>query len=113
MRVWVLVCSLIATGGCATQSSVAPSDGPWRFSGTISAMDGRQVSGPIVGAHLTVTSGANAATAATSDGSGHYLFEQLDSGRFTVTIDAPGYVTATPVIDLYRDMEVDFALTPQ
>jgi hypothetical protein len=76
-------------------------------------MDGRQVSGPIAGAHLTVVSGANAAAAVTSDAAGHYVFERLDGGRFTVAIEAPGYVSATPIIDLYRDTEVDFALTPQ
>jgi hypothetical protein len=76
-------------------------------------MDGRRVSGPIAGAHLTVIDGANANVSVTSDAAGRYRFDRLESGRFNIVIEAPGFVSASPVVDLYRDIEVDFALMPQ
>jgi hypothetical protein len=74
-------------------------------------MNGAKVGAPLTGAELIIVSGANANTRVTSDASGHYAFDALESGRFTVSIGAPGYVTATPVVDLYRDIEANFALS--
>ena len=113
MRLKVLLAALLVTSACATPSPVTPSEGTWRFSGSVSAMAGERVVGPLPGAQLTVVSGVNTNTTVTSDAAGRYSFEGLESGRFTVAIEAPGFVSATPVIDLYRDIEVDFALTPQ
>jgi hypothetical protein len=76
-------------------------------------MSGGQPGRAIAGAELTVVSGVNANARVISDGSGRYDFSALDSGRFTMAISAPGYVSATPVVDLYRDIEVNFALTPR
>ena len=113
MRVCVLLLALSSVCACATSPTVAPSEGPYRFSGTVSAMNGQRVAGPIAGAHLTVTDGANASVSVTSDVAGRYVFDRLESGRFNVTIEAQGFVSASPVVDLYRDIEVDFALMPQ
>ena len=44
----------------------------------------------------------NTAATVTSDGAGHYAFDSLESGRFTVSIAAPGYVSVTPVVALFR-----------
>jgi hypothetical protein len=41
------------------------------------------------------------------------VFEQLESGRINVVIEAPGFVSASPIVDLYHDTEVDFGLTRQ
>jgi hypothetical protein len=62
---------------------------------------------------LTVLSGVNINAKVTTDISGRYVFTALDSGRFTVTVAAPGYLSAAPVVDLYRDVDVNFALRPQ
>jgi hypothetical protein len=113
MRWSLVLIALVTMCGCAAPAPVAPSDGLWKFSGTVSAMDGRQVAGPIAGARLTVVGGASGAVSVTSDASGHYVFEQLESGRINVVIEAPGFVSASPIVDLYHDTEVDFGLTRQ
>ena len=112
MRLTFLLFALVASG-CATPTPVAPEPGPFRFSGTISGMAAGQPGQPIIGAELTVVSGVNTNARVISDAAGHYDFSSLDSGRFTMAIAAPGYVVATPVVDLYRDIEVNFALTPR
>ena len=76
-------------------------------------MEGQQIGGPIVGAELTVVSGVNINAAVRTDMSGRYIFAGLESGRFTVAVVAPGYRSAQPVVDLYRDTEANFALPPQ
>jgi hypothetical protein len=110
MRLKCLLAALLTTSACATSSPVTPSDGTWRFSGTVSAIDGTRVGAPVAGAQLRVVSGVNTAAQVTSDAAGHYVFEGLESGRFTLAIAAPGYVTSTPIVELYRDIEVNFAL---
>jgi hypothetical protein len=112
MRLTFLAIALFATG-CAAPAPVAPEPGPFRFSGTVSGMSSGQPARPIPGAELTVVSGVNANARVSSDAAGHYDFSALDSGRFTMAISAPGFVSATPVVDLYRDTEVNFALTPR
>jgi hypothetical protein len=113
MRLQVLLVALLTASACAGPSPVAPSEGTWKFSGNISALDGTRPAGPIAGAELTVVSGVNMNAKVTTDNAGNYVFPSLDSGRFTVTIAKPGYVSATPVVDLYRDTEVNFALQPR
>jgi len=39
------------------------------------------------------------------------VYDSLERGRFTISIAAPGFVSVSPVVDLYRDIEVNFALT--
>jgi hypothetical protein len=113
MRVSVLLLAILATTSCAGLTPVAPAaPGPFRFSGTISRVDGGGVS-PIASASLTVVDGVNKDARASSDGAGRYVFPSLDKGRFTVSISAPGYAGITPVIDLYEDVNADFALKPQ
>jgi hypothetical protein len=99
--------ALLAAAGCVKQSApLAPSNGPFQLSGTISSMAG----GPIAGAHLVVITGANKDKQTLTDSSGHYSFTRLESGRFTVVIEAPGFVSVTPVVDLFRDIEANFGL---
>jgi hypothetical protein len=76
-------------------------------------MEGGQVGRPIAGAELTVVSGVNVNTKVTTDSAGRYVFSALESGRFTVAVAAPGFVSTRPVVDLYRDIQVNFALRPQ
>jgi len=113
MRRRLLVPALLLVSACVPPPPVAPSPGPWRFSGTVSRLDGSQVGTPIRGAELTIVSGANVNTRTTTDGAGRYVFAALDSGTFTLTIAAPGYVSATPVVTLYQDLEANFGLTPR
>jgi hypothetical protein len=104
---WLLIGSALAVGGCIVPSTPAsPSTGAWRLSGTIGSTAGV----PIAGAVVTVQEGANRDTQVTSDASGHFVFAQLEGGRFKVFIQAPGFVSLTPVIDLFTDIDVTFAL---
>ena len=110
-RVSVLLFALFATA-CAGLTPVAPGPGPFRFSGTVSRLDGGALT-PIAGADVTVTDGVNKNARVTSDGTGRYVFEALDAGRFTLTITAAGHVAITPVIELHEDTNANFALKPQ
>jgi hypothetical protein len=113
MRLLVLLIALLTTTACTAPAPLAPSPGPWQFSGTVSALNGAETGGPIAGAELTVIDGINLNARVTSDAAGRYVFTGLESGRFTVSIAASGFVGVVPVVDLYRDIEVNFALKPQ
>jgi carboxypeptidase family protein len=112
MRVLVVL-FLLAASACTSATPVTPTDGTWSFSGTVSGRDGDRVGAPIPNAELTVIDGVNLNAKVRSDAAGRYAFDALESGRFTVSIQAPGYVSATPVVNLYRDTEVNFALARQ
>lgn len=107
---WLLAAAVTAGAGCKElldpSSPVGPSNGAWRLSGTVSSTAGAR----IAGARLTVQEGTNKDARATTDLTGHFVFEKLQSGRFKVIIEAPGFVSVTPVVELYWDIDVDFAL---
>ena len=106
----MLVAVVMAGAGCSElfhpESPVEPSNGAWRLSGSVSSTSGT----PIAGARLTVQEGANRDARVSSDGAGRFAFDRLESGRFKVIIEAPGYVSVTPVVELYWDIDVNFAL---
>ena len=103
----VTVAVMLAITGCTPVTSpVRPSNGAWRLAGTVISSTG----GPIPGALFTVQDSANKDAQVISDASGRYEFARLESGRFKMIIDAPGFVSVAPVIDLFQDLEVDFAL---
>lgn len=93
-RALVLAVAICATGACASfnSSPVTPSGGTWRLFGTINIVSGGQIIGQIPGA------------------SDRYAFTSLESGRFSMVIEASGFVSVSPVVALSRDIEVDFAL---
>lgn len=104
---YLLVASMAVLAGCTIpETPVEPSNGAWRLSGSVSSTAGS----PIAGARLTVQEGANKDARVSSDGSGHFLFDRLESGKFKVIIEAPGFVSVTPVVELYWDIDVNFAL---
>jgi hypothetical protein len=109
VRAWaaVLAIVLFATDACIKRSSLSPGSGPWRFSGTITSVSG----GRIAGARLIVLDGPNSNVQTTTDAAGNYVFQSLESGRFSVLIEAHGFVSITPQVDLFRDVEATFALT--
>jgi hypothetical protein len=114
MRLSVFLCVLLTTASCTALSPVAPpTGGPWRFSGTVVEIVGTGTVAPVAGAQLTVVNGVNLNATTKSDSSGRYVFDALQSGRFTVSITAPGRAGISPVVDLFRDIEADFALKPQ
>jgi len=104
----LLVAGMMAVAGCMLPSSspTEPSSGAWRLSGTVNSTAGA----PIAGARLTVQEGTNKDARVSSDLSGRFAFDRLESGRFKVIIEAPGFVSVTPVVELYWDIDVDFAL---
>lgn len=105
---------LAAAAACASPVALSPSStGPWRFTGTVSGIGGPSGFTPIAGAQLTVVDGVNINTKVTSDGAGRYAFDGLQGGRFTVSITAAGYLGITPVVELFRDTDANFALKPQ
>ena len=117
MRLKILAVALLTASACARSSSpVTPSQGlqsPLRFSGTVSALQGGHIGGPIAGAEFTVVKGVNLNAKTVSDSTGHYVFDMRESGRFTFVLSAPGYASTTPIVDLYRDMQADFVLKAQ
>jgi hypothetical protein len=113
MRLKGLLALLFVTSACTSSAPLAPSNGPWRFSGTVSRLDGSRVAGPIAGAQLTLTNSTGLNVKAASDSDGRYVFSGLATGRFTIVVEARGYVRITPEVNLYRDTEANFALQPQ
>ena len=106
-RAAVLVVLTVSAAACAKSAPLAPTGtGPWRFSGTV----GTIASAPLEGAQRTVTDGVNLGAQVRTDAAGRYAFTSLEGGRFTVTIAAPGFLSVTPVVDLFTDLEVNFAL---
>ena len=77
------------------------------------AIDELTVGAPIVGAQLTLTSNDKVRARTTSDTSGRYVFSELETGGFRVTISAPGFATLTPSVNLDRDLQADFAMKRQ
>jgi hypothetical protein len=106
----VLIAVLVIGPACSVPTHVAPSTGPWHFSGTVFATDDVKVGAPIAGAQLTLTSDDEVRARATSDTSGRYVFNKLESGRFRLTISAPGFATLSPSVNLDGDMRADFAM---
>ena len=109
----LVIALLIVTSACHLPEPLTPSNGPWRLSGTIFAVDGSRTGTPLARAQLTVVSGASANTTVATDAAGHYVFPALESGRVSVNISAPGFISVTPAIDLYSDLDLDFALKPR
>ncbi len=107
MRMLLIAAALLATAACTSKSSpLTPTGRAWRLTGTIKSMTG----GQIAGARLTVQDGADQGARVASDSAGRYAFASLEGGRFTVLIGAPGFVSVAPIVELFRDIDVDFAL---
>jgi hypothetical protein len=115
MRLHAFLLILLAASGCAKSTPLSPAEmeGPWRFAGSVSRLDTTGSIVPISGAELTVTDGVNLDSRVTSDSAGRYDFGALRGGRFTLTVAAHGYISVRPVVELFRDTNVNFALKPQ
>jgi hypothetical protein len=109
----VLAAVLAVMPACSAPTTVAPSTGPWRFSGTVFAMNEQALGAPIAGAQLTLSRNDQVRGRATSDLSGHFVFNALETGGFRLTISAPGFATLTPIVNLDGDLRTDFALKRQ
>lgn len=110
----LLFVAVLTMCGCAAVSPVAPTPGPWRFSGTIFGVEGQRVAGrPIADAKLTIVGGVHSNMVITTDAGGHYAFPSMETSRFHLIISAPGFVPVTPEVALSRDLKVDFALIPR
>ena len=110
-RVLVFGIALFSSAACnllkhTEPAAPMPSGARWSLSGKIIHVG----SGPIAGARLTVVEGSDQGARATTDAAGHYAFPSLATGRFHMVIEATGFDSVTPVVDLERDVSVDFAL---
>ena len=111
LRAALIGAALMSTTACvgfqhSEPAAPVPSGLRHSLSGNVSSLN----SGPIALAKLTVTSGSDSGVKVLTDAAGNYTFSSLSSGRFTMTIEAPGYEMASPIVDLIRDLSVDFAL---
>ena len=106
----LLTAVLLVVTACSVPTNVAPSTGSWQFAGTVFAMDELIVGAPIAGAQLTLTRDDEVRARATSDALGHYVFNELETGRFGLTISAPGFATLTPSVILGGNVRADFAM---
>jgi hypothetical protein len=103
--------ALLSTAACSMFSHTEPAAPTptglrWSLSGRII----NPASGPIAGAKLTVLDGEDEGAQAGTDAGGQYSFSSLATGRFHLAIEAAGFETVFPVVDLTRDINVDFAL---
>jgi Carboxypeptidase regulatory-like domain len=108
----LLVAAVALSSACAFVPAAAPvspvsADGMVRFTGAIISLAG----GQIAGARLTVLNGVNKDAQATTDAAGHYAFPSLQSGTFNVLIAANGFTSITPQIDLFQNLDANFALS--
>src|ERR1044071_5945067 len=105
MRLNLLLVAAVMMSGCAAWSPATPAPaGPFQFSGTIYGVQGTNLrSQPIAAATLTIVNGIHSNMAVTTDAEGHFAFPRMESGRFSLTVSAAGYVTTTPEVALSRD----------
>ena len=102
----VAAAALISACVVVPVTPVSPG-GMVRFTGAIVSLAG----GPIAGARLTVLNGVNKDAQATTDATGHYAFASLQTGTFNVLIAANGFTSITPQVDLFVDLDANFALS--
>jgi hypothetical protein len=69
--------------------------------------------GAIAGARLTIESGVNTNAQVTTDADGHYVFTGLQPDGFSVLIEAAGFTSITPRVNLFTDVDATFALSAQ
>jgi hypothetical protein len=103
----LIVAAMFSTSGCtAPSSALTPSGGPWQLSGTINTITGDR----IAGARVVVLNGPNKDAQATTDAQGRFVFASLEHAAFDILIEAAGFTSITPRVNLYRDIEAHFGL---
>ena len=111
--VLLLALAMGGTAACTLPSAtpLAPTsaDGTVRFTGNVISL----ATGRIAGARLTVVSGVNKDTQVTTDAAGRYAFASLQPDSFDVLIEAAGFVSITPRVYLFNDVDATFALAAQ
>ena len=111
----VLLLALVIGGAAActlpsgTPLTPTSADGTVRFTGNIISL----ANGKISGARLTVLSGVNKDAHVTTDAAGRYACASLQPDSFDVLIEAAGFVSITPRVYLFNDVDANFALSAQ
>jgi hypothetical protein len=103
----LLVVALAASACVAPSSALTPSSGPWQLSGTVSNLTGRR----IAGARVVVMDGPNKDVQVTTDAEGRFFFANLENGAFDLLIEALGFTSIRPRVNLFRDIEANFGLS--
>jgi hypothetical protein len=106
-RSTLVLAMALATTACIAPPAPLEPNGAWQFSGAISNLAG----GNIAGARLTVMNGPNQDAQATTDAQGRFVFPSLEAGSFGVLIEASGFRSITPHVELFRDIVANFALS--
>jgi iron complex outermembrane recepter protein len=97
MRLFLLVCSLVAVLFCAGLSAQQTDS---RLQGTLVDVQGK----PVINALVTVKNESSSALRATrSDANGAYSIDGLAAGRYTISTIATGFASATQSVDLAAD----------
>src|SRR5665213_1118259 len=88
-------------------SPLAPSsaDGTVRFTGNVINLS----TGTIAGARLTILSGVNKDAQVTTGADGRYVFAGLQPDGFNVLIEAAGFTSITPRVNLFNDIDATSA----
>ena len=104
----LLVLTVGGTAACTLppEAPLAP-DRTVSFTGNIISL----ATGKISGARLTVLSGVNKDTQVTTDADGRYAFTSLHPDSFDVLIEAAGFKSITPRVNLFIDLDATFALS--
>ena len=109
----LLAMAMAASAACSLPSlaPLAPSsaDGTVRFTGSIISLPSTK----IAGAQLTVLNGVNKNAHVTTDANGLYAFAGLQPDSFDVLIEAAGFKSITPKVNLFNDVDATFALSAQ
>ena len=95
------------TGVDGVSAAAASVTATYRLSGRITDAT---TSRPVPGAVVTVTFGAASGRSATSDGTGHYVLNQIPVGSVAFNVRAAGYSTVTRTANIDGDAAIDVPL---
>jgi hypothetical protein len=90
------------------QPNPSPNPTGLSVSGVVAASGG----GPIAGARIDITAGANSGQGTSSDLAGRYALSNLTAGKLTLKITAAAFVVQTVDLSLAASQVADVSLTP-
>lgn len=110
MRAWLLVglAGMLAVGGCDDDGGLDPSIGSSAVSGTVAR---QKTAEGVAGAVLALVDAEGTVLATTfTDGNGHFAFQSVDQGDYTVRLVAPELAGLDPLYDALEPEVWEIAL---